>query len=128
MEILLEALQKDLMFDGVEGVRGSINLQGLFKLSLEQLDKYVVALQQKAQQSTLSFLGQNETSSQDHIRFEVAKTILLYRFNQVNSAKQAQQNKAQLTLLRQILAKKQQSNLENLSEDQLLSQIKALGG
>jgi hypothetical protein len=108
--------------------RGVISIQDLFDLSLKRLNAMAIDLNKQLKESKEeSFL--DDVSDEDtriKLAFDIVFSVLTTKKEEAKAQKEAGANKIKREKILGILAKKQEDALENLTEDQLLEQLKDL--
>jgi len=101
--------------------QGQISTEQLWSMHLEQLDKLVVGLELELETTTKkSYLV--KTSSKDKLaklRFDIALDVLNSRVEEVQAARDAASKKESNKKITELIAKKQDESLSNLSVEEL---------
>ena len=117
MEKLFEsATRNKIRFD----YRGSISVEDLWDLSVEELDIIYKNLMTKKKASEIeSLLSEKKTSPVLETKIEIVKYIFGVKIDEEKAAEQRAENAAKKQKILAILAKKQDAELENKSAEEL---------
>lgn len=117
MEKLFEsATRNKIRFD----YRGSISVEDLWDLSVEELDIiYKNLMTKKKASETESLLSEKKTSPVLETKIEIVKYIFGVKIDEEKAAEQRAENAAKKQKILAILAKKQDAELENKSAEEL---------
>lgn len=112
-----------------ETKRGQVSAEDLWDLPLTELDRVAVQLQSKLRESAneTSFItpaGPKDNAMQ--LRFDVAKHIIDVRLKERDDAKAARDKSAKKQQLLEVLARKQNAELEGKSTEELTAMINSL--
>lgn len=118
---------------------GQLNVETLFSLKMPELKNLIKKLAEDKKAFTssgdedLSFLDNTVTSSKEqkekelaNLRFEIAKDIFTTRQKELEDSVKSEQRKLEIKKLEGILARKKDTELENLSIEDLEEKIKEL--
>lgn len=105
---------------------GTITVEDLWTVSMTTLDTIAKTLRKKLRDTEESFISKNSADENDELAFELVKYIITTRMAETAERKNASARAEQKQALLEILAKKQSSALENLSEEDLLKKIAEL--
>lgn len=125
MSIFEKATRKKLR---ISTTRGNATTEDLWDLSLEELDNLAIGLNKKIKSlEAESFLNDVPRADEDlTLSFEIVKHILLTKKEERDSSRLAAKKKAEKARLLEILAKKQDAELDQLSVDELKAKIAEL--
>ena len=117
MEKLFEsATRNKIRFD----YRGSISVEDLWDLSVEELDIiYKNLMTKKKASETESLLTEKKTSRALETKIEIVKYIFGVKIDEENAAVQRAENAAKKQKILAILARKQDAELESKSTEEL---------
>lgn len=109
--------------------RGNVTVEDLFDLSLQNLDKIAVALDEELSKSPKKSFIQavNPETKVIELKFNIVKDVISTKLTEKQEKEQAKEKAAKKQQLVEILARKQAQNLENLSEEELQKRIAELG-
>lgn len=121
-----EALKMKLRF---ATSKGNLSTEDLFSLSLQDLDKIAVGLDEELSKSPKkSFISDVTPETKVvELRFNIVKDIINTKLAEKVAKEQSKEKQAKKAQLMEILARKQAESLENLSEEELLKRIQELG-
>ena len=135
-EMYKKAARLKLRFDSKFG---QLNVETLFSLKMSELKTLIKKLAEDKKAFTncgdedLSFLDSTTTSSKEQkekeladLRFEIAKDIYTTRLKESEDSIKAEQRKLEIKKLEEILARKKDTELENLSVEDLEKKIAEL--
>lgn len=135
-EMYKKAARLKLRFDSKFG---QLNVETLFSLKMSELKTLIKKLAEDKKAFTscgdedLSFLDSTVTSSKEQkekeladLRFEIAKDIYTTRLKESEDSVKAEQRKLEIKKLEEILARKKDTELENLSVEDLEKKIAEL--
>ena len=135
-EMYKKAAKLKLRFDSKFG---QLNVETLFSLKMSELKTLIKKLAEDKKAFTncgdedLSFLDSTTTSSKEQkekeladLRFEIAKDIYTTRLKESEDSIKAEQRKLEIKKLEEILARKKDTELENLSVEDLEKKIAEL--
>lgn len=115
MNIFKEAIKKGITFD----YKGSILPQDLYNLKLEVLDQMAVKIDESLGKQK-SFLNRSQTpDSTLSLKLNILKEVIADRLAEQEKAANAAKKKAKNEKINAIIAKKQDSALENMSIEDL---------
>jgi frataxin-like iron-binding protein CyaY len=124
MNIYEKAIREKLRFD----YKGLLTVEDLWDLDVKELDKlFKVLNSQKKEISEESLL--DTKTNEDNIldtKIEIIKHIVFNKQEEKKILKLRAENKEKKERLKEILAKKQDSELENLSAEELQEMLKEL--
>ena len=109
--------------------RGMISVEDLWDLELDQLDTVYKALNKDVQKSqeeslmTAARVGDADLNA----KIEIVKYIFQVKKDEEEERKNAAENAMKKRRIMEVLAKKQDSALENMTEEQLLAALAELG-
>lgn len=111
--------------------KGHISVEDLWDLSLEQLNELAKKLNKevKDEQAEEDFLEDDENKKESlvKLRFDVVISILKTKKAEAKERENEVKRKAQKEKLLEIISKKQDSALEELSEEELKKRLDELG-
>lgn len=109
--------------------RGMISVEDLWDLNLEQLDSIYKTLNKDVQKSNeASLLSGPPIGAADlNAKVEIVKYIFQMKQAEEEERKAAAENVMKKRRIMEVLAKKQDSALENMTEEQLLAALAELG-
>ena len=115
------AAKKSLRFP----YKGSISVEDLFKLDMTALDAVYKTLKKQQKSSNEESLIEEKTTEDKELEVKIAivKEIFDDKKAAANKAKKAAANKVKNQKILEILAKKENEALENMSEDELRAQL-----
>lgn len=115
------AAKKSLRFP----YKGSLSVEDLFKLDMNSLDAVYKTLKKQQKASNEESLIEEKTTEDRELEVKIAivKEIFDDKKAAVEKAKKAAANKAKNQRILEILAKKQDEALENMTEDELKAQL-----
>lgn len=106
---------------------GRLTVEDLWEADLTLVDQIAIALNKQIKETEeASFLSKNRTDETLELKFELVKHVIEVRLAEIEAAKQkslAQQQKQQLL---EILNRKENQQLEELSLEELKERINAL--
>lgn len=105
--------------------KGELTVEQLWDISLPELDKLCVKLRRETKKEAETFL---QVESKEDVltkaMFDVALEILKTRVAEEEAARVALENKAHNEKILALVSKKRDAALENMSEEELLAQLK----
>lgn len=109
--------------------RGMISVEDLWDLSVEQLDTVYKALNKDVKQAQEDSLlsGPRVGDADLNAKIEIVKYIFQVKQTEEAERKAAADNAIKRKRIKEILAKKQDNALENMTEDQLQALLSELG-
>ena len=115
------AAKKSLRFP----YKGSLSVEDLFKLDMNSLDAVYKTLKKQQKASNEESLIEEKTAEDKELEVKLAivKEIFDDKKAAADKAKKAAANKAKNQRILEILAKKQDEALENMTEDELKAQL-----
>ena len=115
------AAKKSLRFP----YKGSLSVEDLFKLDMNSLDAVYKTLKKQQKASNEESLIEEKTTEDKELEVKLAivKEIFDDKKTAAEKAKKAAANKAKNQRILEILAKKQDEALENMTEDELKAQL-----
>lgn len=115
------AAKKSLRFP----YKGSLSVEDLFKLDMNSLDAVYKTLKKQQKASNEESLIEEKTAEDKELEVKLAivKEIFDDKKTAAEKAKKAAANKAKNQRILEILAKKQDEALENMTEDELKAQL-----
>lgn len=125
MEIFKKASKLKLRFTTTVGV---LSVEQLWDLSVQQLDKLAVSLEQKKEESTAkSFIKKtSETNPLAELRFLIVLEVLNTKVAENEKAVLRQQRKAEKEKLLQLIQDKKEGAMNQLSIEELEKRLNAL--
>lgn len=125
-DIFVQAARKKLRF---QSSKGQATVEDLFDLSLQSLDSIAVAVNDTLEKETQkSFIKKRTTSSTDNtLRLDILKYVIETKQDEEDARKLRAENAAKKARLEELLLKKAEAKLENLSEEEIKKQLDALG-
>lgn len=109
--------------------KGNLSVEDLWDLNLVALDKLAVAIDEELSKSPRkSFIA--ETTPENEVaklKLDILKDIIKTKMEEKNKKDAEKQRLSEKNRLLEILARKEQANLENLSEEELRKRIAELG-
>ena len=123
MSIYKEANRRKLRFNTSQG---SVSVERLWELSIEELDTLGVAAQTETDNSTKKSLLKKKTSVDEiaQLKYEIIKDVFFTKAEEREAANDAADKKAHNEKILSLIEKQRNSKLENLSEEELLKMIK----
>lgn len=108
--------------------KGSISVEDLYQLSVQELDLVFKALSKELKANDEESLLNTKTSADTVLENKIAivKHIVAVKLAEEEERKNAQANKAEQQRLLELIAKKQNEALENLSEEELQQRLAAI--
>lgn len=108
--------------------RGVISVEDLWDLSLESLDAIAISLNKKLKESqTESFIKtKTEDTTELELKFNIVKHIIDVKLSEAEARKNAAEKRAKKQKLMDLIAKKQDAELEGKSVDELMKELTAL--
>lgn len=111
-----------------ESSKGKVTVEDLWYLPLTELNVIAKALNKKIQEAgEEDFI--NEVSKEDattKLKFDIVKHIITTLKDEAEKRKNAASNKAEAKKLMELIAKKQEGALENLTVDELTARLAEL--
>lgn len=110
----------------VQTLRGSLSVEQLWDLSVEELDKLAVSLEEAHDNSkSKSFVKKRTTHDRTaKLRFDVVLDILTTKVEEANAATEAKEIKEHNTKILTLIAEKNDESLKGKSVKQLESMLK----
>lgn len=129
-----KAFREKLRFNIGQGVWST---EALFEISMSSLKKVVEVTHKqlkelsKAEDDDLAFLEsevptENKELELAKLRFEIAKDVYVTRRDERTAASEDAKNAAEIKKLEEVLARRKEQELENLSSEELEKKIAAL--
>lgn len=108
--------------------RGVISVEDLWDLSLESLDAIAISLNKKLKESqTESFIKtKTKDTTELELKFNIVKHIIDVKLSEAEARKSAAEKRAKKQKLMDLIAKKQDAELEGKSVDELMKELAAL--
>jgi hypothetical protein len=108
--------------------RGVISVEDLWDLSLESLDAIAISLNKKLKESqTESFIKtKTKDTTELELKFNIVKHIIDVKLSEAEARKNAAEKRAKKQKLMDLIAKKQDAELEGKSVDELMKELAAL--
>lgn len=108
--------------------RGVISVEDLWDLSLESLDAIAISLNKKLKESqTESFIKtKTKDTTELELKFNIVKHIIDVKLSEAEARKNAAEKRAKQQKLMDLIAKKQDAELEGKSVDELMKELAAL--
>lgn len=108
--------------------RGVISVEDLWDLSLESLDTIAISLNKKLKESqTESFIKtKTKDTTELELKFNIVKHIIDVKLSEAEARKNAAEKRAKKQKLMDLIAKKQDAELEGKSVDELMKELAAL--
>lgn len=108
--------------------RGVISVEDLWDLSLESLDAIAISLNKKLKESqTESFIKtKTKDTTELELKFNIVKHIIDVKLSEAEARKNADEKRAKKQKLMDLIAKKQDAELEGKSVDELMKELAAL--
>lgn len=108
--------------------RGVISVEDLWDLSLESLDAIAINLNKKLKESqTESFIKtKTKDTTELELKFNIVKHIIDVKLSEAEARKSAAEKRAKKQKLMDLIAKKQDAELEGKSVDELMKELAAL--
>lgn len=108
--------------------RGVISVEDLWDLSLESLDTIAISLNKKLKESqTESFIKtKTKDTTELELKFNIVKHIIDVKLSEAEARKNAAEKRAKKQKLMDLIAKKQDAELEGKSVDELMKELDAL--
>lgn len=125
MNIFEKASRTQLRIDYL--TRGSLMVEDLWQLPLQQLNNIAVGLQNEISAQGVSFIEEVSPADEEtQLKFEIVKHIIEVKLAERKEAKARQDNAAKTQAILRILENKQSAALEAKSEEELLAELAAL--
>ncbi len=109
--------------------KGNLSVEDLWDLNLVTLDKLAIAIDEELSKSPRkSFIA--ETTPENEVaklKLDILKDIIKTKMEEKAKKESEKQRLSEKNKLLEILARKEQANLENLSEEELRKRIAELG-
>lgn len=108
---------------------GNLLVEDVWDLSLQQLNQIAKALKKeiKTSENEEDFLNEKtEVDEKTQLRFDIVIEILNIKKAEAKEQKEASSNKAKLQKLYELLERKQNAAMENLSTEEIQAQIDAI--
>lgn len=120
-----KALQSKLRF---ATSKGKLTTEDLFELSLTDLNNLAVALDKKLSETPRkSFIADlTPDTAEDELRLSILKDVITTKLIEKNNAQEAKAKAAEKAQLAEILHRKKNQALENLSIEELEAKLQAL--
>ena len=108
--------------------KGKLTTEDLFDLSLTDLNNIAIALDKKLSETPRrSFISDiTPDTEEDELRFNIVKDVINTKLVERNNAQNAKAKAAEKAQLLEILHRKENQALENLSVDELKAKLAAL--
>ena len=108
--------------------KGKLTTEDLFDLSLTDLNNIAIALDKKLSESPRkSFISDiAPDTEEDELRFNIVKDVINTKLIERNNAQNAKAKAAEKAQLLEILHRKENQALENMSVDELKAKLAAL--
>ena len=108
--------------------KGKLTTEDLFDLSLTDLNNIAIALDKKLSETPRrSFISDiTSDTEEDELRFNIVKDVINTKLIERNNAQNAKAKAAEKAQLLEILHRKENQALENLSVDELKAKLAAL--
>lgn len=125
MNIFEKATRIRLRF---ETSRGNLNVEDLWKLPLTELDKLAIALNKQLKEASEESFIKTKTNNTVllELRFEIVKHIIDTLLAENEEKKKAADKKAKRDQLLELIAKKENQELEGKSLEELKSELSKL--
>lgn len=109
--------------------KGNLSVEDLWDLNLVALDKLAVAVDEELSKSPRKFFIAETTPENEvaKLKLDILKDIIKTKMEEKNKKDAEKQRLSEKNRLLEILARKEQANLENLSEEELRKRIAELG-
>lgn len=120
-----KALRNKLRFSTT---KGKLTTEDLFDLSLADLNNLAIALDKKLSETPRkSFISDIAPDTQeDELRFNIVKDVITLKLAERNAAQNAKAKAAEKTQLLEILHRKKNEALENLSVEEIEAKLASL--
>lgn len=120
-----KALRNKLRFSTT---KGKLTTEDLFDLSLADLNNLAIALDKKLSETPRkSFISDIAPDTQeDELRFNIVKDVITLKLAERNAAQNAKAKAAEKAQLLEILHRKQNEALENLSVEEIEAKLASL--
>lgn len=108
--------------------KGQVTTEDLWDLSLQDLDRVFKALNadaKKQQEESLLNIPDKETETL-HRKIEIVKHIVAVKQAEIQAIKQAADKKAQKQRIMEIIAKKEDEALQNMSREDLMKMLEGM--
>lgn len=106
---------------------GQLCVEDLWDLSLAKLNDIAKSLKRVLKDAEEEdFLAETKSNSVDQLRFDIVLHVLNTKKDENAARRDAKAKKEEKDKLLEILARKQDASLENLSEEQLVAKINSL--
>lgn len=109
--------------------KGKLTTEDLFELNLTDLNNIAIALDKKLSETPRKsfILDFAPDTAEDELRFSIVKDIITTKLVERNAAQDAKAKAAERAQLAEILHRKKNQALENLSVEELEAKLAALG-
>jgi hypothetical protein len=125
MSIYKQATRLMLRFT-VPGLGGAVDVEDLWSLKLNKLNEIAIALYNSIKQSTeISFINeQSKTDVENELKLEIVKDIIATKKAEAEELRIKSENNSRKQELLKALDGRKQENLKNMSEEELLAELK----
>lgn len=106
---------------------GTLTAEDLWDLSLPQLDTMAKSLRKQVEEDEVSFISDVKPDQKTQLRFDIVKRVIEERLAEREAFKVAQVNRERKAKILNILASKQDAALGEMSQEDLLKELEALG-
>ena len=106
---------------------GTLSVEDLWDLPLETLNVLAKGLRKQVEDSEESFISPVKPDAKIQLRFDIVKHIIDVKLAERDAAKVAQVNRERKAKILGILASKQDAVLGEMSQEDLLKELEALG-
>lgn len=108
--------------------KGQLTVEDLWQLPLSQLNEVAKGLNRQIKEEVEESFIEEKTSASKHLEvaFDIVKHIIGIKMDEKKAVKDASDRKAQREVILEILRKKQQSNLEDMSSEDLEKKLAKL--
>lgn len=123
METLIKALSNHYRYN----YKGVISTEDLFDLTIEELDRIYCSLTNELNKLQGGLIGEDsQVKTVLRNKIEIVKTIFTYKENEINKRKEYMENKAKKQRIMEILEKKKDDSLNNMSAGELEELLRKL--
>lgn len=106
--------------------RGVLSVEDLWDLSLEQLDPIAINLNKRLKESQTESFIKTRTKDTTELKFNIVKHIIDVKLQEQEERTVAAEKKAKRQKILDLMAKKQDAELESKSYEELAKELEAL--
>ena len=109
--------------------RGELDVESLWDLNLESLDRIAVAIDAQVQKAgTKSFIGKRDrTAAENELKLEIVKAVIETKMAEAEEAKTRAAKKGERQFLKDLLVQKRTDSLSALTAEEIEKRIAELG-